>query len=312
MSLGEGDTPVIELPRAAEELGLARLWAKLEFESPTGSFKDRGSSVLISVARERGVTEFVEDSSGNAGASLAAYAAAAGIRAHVFVPASAPAGKKGQIQVYGAVLHEIEGPRQAATDAARSYVAEKGLPWLSHNLSPFFAEGTKSFAYELADSPAAAAAHVLFPVGFGSLIIGAHRGYGELVEAGLTSHVPRLHCVQSEAFQPIVAAIAGAQWSVAPGATTVAGGIAAADPPRLPQVLDAVRTTGGAGVAARDESTLAWQQRLARTEGVFCEATAAVAFAGLEKLVESGVIGRGGEVVVPVTGSGLKEASGGP
>ena len=114
LTLGEGGTPLVELTRLAHELGLAKLWAKLEYQAPTGSFKDRGSSVLISAALEDGVREFVEDSSGNAGASLAAYAAAAGLSAHVFAPASAPAGKIGQIMVYGATLHSIEGPRQAA------------------------------------------------------------------------------------------------------------------------------------------------------------------------------------------------------
>ena len=307
ITLGEGGTPVVELRRVARELGLGRLWAKLEYQAPTGSFKDRGGSVLISAAVEDGIDGFVEDSSGNAGASLAAYAAAAGITAHVFAPSSAPAGKTAQIQVYGAVLHAIEGPRQAATDAAQAFASARGIPYLSHNHSAFFAEGMKSFAYETARSAAASAGHVLFPVGNGSLLVGSRKGFDELREAGALAAVPKLHCVQAEAVRPIEAALTGRNWSFDPSARTVAGGISVSKPPRLRQAVDAVRDTGGAAVAVPNDAILAWQRRLARTEGVFCEATAAAAFAGLERLVARGVVPAGAEVLVPVTGSGLKE-----
>src|SRR5690606_4078479 len=138
--------PVVSLERTADALGLGALLAKLEFMTPTGSFKDRGSAVLVSVAKLEGISEFVEDSSGNAGASLSAYAAAAGMKAHVFVPATAARGKLDQIRIFGAELHAVDGPRQAATDAAEAFVAQRGLPYLSHNLSPFFSEGMKAVA----------------------------------------------------------------------------------------------------------------------------------------------------------------------
>jgi threonine synthase len=306
ISLGEGDTPSVDLVDTAKELGVGSLRAKLEFHAPTGSFKDRGSSILISAARELGVDEFVEDSSGNAGASLSAYAAVAGLKAHVFAPSSAGHGKKDQIRVFGASLHEIDGPRQAATDAAAAFTREHRLPWLSHNLSPFFMEGMKSFAYELM-ADAVAPAHILFPVGNGSLFIGAYKGFVELLEAGQIDAIPALHCVQAEAIQPIVAAIKGEDRSPDTAATSAASGISVTLPPRLGEIVATVKASGGSGVAVSEASFLGWQRRLASSEGIFGEATSAVPFAGLEILIADGVIGATDQVVIPITGSGLKE-----
>ncbi|MEE8487831.1 MAG: pyridoxal-phosphate dependent enzyme, partial [Gemmatimonadota bacterium] len=178
-SLGEGDTPVVSLESTADELGIDWLWAKLEFMAPTGSFKDRGSAVLTTMGRYLGVTEFAEDSSGNAGASLSAYSAAAGLKAHIFAPASAATGKLDQIEIFGATLHKIEGPRQAATDAAEAFVAEQDMVYMSHNLSPYFSEGMKSASYELVEVLDDEIEHVVLPVGNGSLLIGMVRGYQE-------------------------------------------------------------------------------------------------------------------------------------
>ena len=119
ITLGEGNTPCVQLSAIGRLLGLRQLYAKLEFLNPTGSFKDRGTAVMVSVAREHGITELVEDSSGNAGASVAAYAAEAGIKAHIFAPSTAPQAKLKQISVYGAQAHLIDGPRAASTAAGR-------------------------------------------------------------------------------------------------------------------------------------------------------------------------------------------------
>lgn len=307
LSLGEGGTPAIRLPRVGQAYGLARLWAKLEFIAPTGSFKDRGTSVLISAAVEQGIHEFAEDSSGNAGASLSAYAASAGLAAHMFVPASAAAGKKAQIQIFGAELYEIEGPRSAATEAARRFVQERGAVWLSHNMSPYFSEGMKSFAFEIADDHRLAPQHVVFPVGNGSLIIGAWHGYQELVAAGRVSRIPKLHAVQAEAVAPVVAEVQSRPWNDEMIQATVAGGIAVSHPPRLKQIVGAVAGSGGTAVAVDEGAILHWRHKVAAEEGVFMENTSAAAFAGLERLVATGVIRPGEEVLVAVTGSGLKE-----
>jgi len=306
-SLGEGDTPIVSLDSIASELGLGQLWAKLEFMAPTGSFKDRGSAVLTTIGRDLGVSEFVEDSSGNAGASLSAYAAAAGIDAHVFAPASAARGKLDQIQIFGAQLHKIEGPRQAATDAAEKFVEQNGSIYMSHNLSPYFSEGMKLVSFELEDVLGNEIEHVVLPVGNGSLLIGMIRGFEELRDAGVIDAIPRFHGIQSESVQPVIAAMTGESWDSEMAKPTHASGIAVSKPPRLAEMVEAIKSTDGSAVAVPEESLPEWQTRLSRTEGIFAEKTSAAAFAGLEKLVESGVIAKNSNVCVPITGSGLKE-----
>ena len=309
ISLGEGNTPCVELESVGKLLNLRHLYGKLEFLNPTGSFKDRGTAVMISVAREQGVTEIVEDSSGNAGASVAAYAARSGIIAHIFAPASAPHAKIGQIKVYGAQTHSIEGPREAATDAAVDFADERGLVYASHNLSPYFIEGTKTFSYEAASQMVDGVPdHVVMPVGNGSLFIGAWKGFQELLDIGQISKMPRLHCVQASAISPIVAAYEGIEWSPNAGASTVAGGIASVLPPRMAQMLAVLSVTGGVAVSVGEEEILKWQKLLAREDGIFCEPTSAAAFAGLARLVETGQVPSSESVLVPITGSGLKDA----
>ena len=306
-SLGEGDTPLVFLDKTCEQLGLGSLWAKLEFMSPTGSFKDRGSAVLTTMGRDFGVTEFIEDSSGNAGASLSAYAAAAGLKAHVFTPASAASGKLDQIQIFGASLHRIEGARQASTEAAEEFVKDRVLVYMSHNLSPYFSEGMKAASYEIVEVLDDGIDHVVLPVGNGSLLIGMVRGYQELLEAGIVRRIPKFHGVQAHAVRPVVAALNGEEWSDDDVQPTNASGIAVSKPPRLNEMVEAIRVTGGSGITVSEESLTDWQARLASSEGLFAEMTSAGAFAGLAKLIESGVIERDSNVCVPITGSGLKE-----
>ena len=302
------ETPLIGLPVLSAELGLARLDAKLEFESLTGSFKDRGSSVMLAVAVESGVTELVEDSSGNAGASVAAFSARCGVRAHIFAPSTAPAAKLKQIAVYGAVVHAVDGTRDETAQAAVDFHRERGIVYASHALSPYFLEGTKTFAWEvLGQAGGELPAHVVFPVGNGSLLLGAYKGFVELRDAGLISDVPRLHGVQTDAVRPIAAAFAGEAWSASDAEKTVAGGIAVASPARLRQIVDAVGASGGAAVTVDEASIATWQRKLAAREGVFAEPTSAAAFAGLARLVAKGVIAAGDSVLVPVTGAGAKD-----
>ncbi len=306
-SLGEGETPLICLEDTCEELGLESLWAKLEFMSPTGSFKDRGSAILTTMGRDLGVTEFVEDSSGNAGASLSAYAASAGLKANVFTPSNAATGKLDQIQIYGATLHKIAGSRQAATDAAEQYVADNNSIYMSHNLSPYFSEGMKAVSFEVVAFLDDAIDHVVLPVGNGSLLLGMVRGYQELFDSGVISRIPSFHGVQAFSVRPVVAALNGEAWTHHDARPTGASGIAVSKPPRLSEILDAIRCTNGTGVTVSEDSLLTWQSRLASSEGIFAERTSVGAFAGLEKLIESGVIASGSKVCVPITGTGLKE-----
>ncbi len=297
--LGQGDTPLVTLDRLAHDLGIDRLAAKLEFCSPTGSFKDRGSAVLISAAAEEGIGEFVEDSSGNAGASMSAYAARAGIRSHIFAPSTAARGKLDQIRIFGAELHLIDGPRQAATDAAAEFAEKHRIPYLSHALSPWFAEGVKAMVREI-EIAGFDATDIVAPAGNGALLIGSYAGYHDVDR-------PRIHCVQSDAVQPLIRAINGESWDADEARSTIASGISVSMPPRTSQAARAVVNSGGSAVAVTDASMLKWQKRLAEDAGIFCEVTSAAAFAGLEMLVSSGRIGNEARVVVPVTGSGLKE-----
>ena len=307
-TLGEGDTPVMGLAKLGGALGLERLDAKLEYMNPTGSYKDRGTVVMLAVAREQGVEEVVEDSSGNAGASVSAYSARAGIRAHIFAPATAPAAKLKQIRVYGAEVHSIEGPREAATEAAMSFCEARGLVYASHAWSPFFFEGTKTFAFETArhygNEPPA---HIVFPVGNGGLFLGAWRGFNELLDGGHVDRIPRLHAVQAANVMPIAASFAGRKWDKAGMQPTMAGGISVAAPARGEQVVEVIRRANGAAVTVDEGEISAMQRALARDEGIFAEPTSAAAFAGVRRLMEDGVIAPGESVLAPVTGFGLKD-----
>lgn len=316
VSLGEGDTPLIPLPRWGAAHGLHRVYAKLEFANPTGSFKDRGMAVLVSLARSLGATHLVEDSSGNAGASAAAYAARAGMTCTVYAPASAPAAKLRQITAYGATLLRVAGARSAVSDAARQAGVVPGAYHVSHNDNPAFIPGNKTIAYELVEALPVLGLdgrpwHFVTPAGGGALFCGAWDGFQDCLAAGLVSQpqVPRLHAAQSAACPPI--ARAWEQGLVESAAIerrpTVCGGIEIERPARGAAMLRAIRASGGSAVASEDEATLAERDRLAHLEGVYAEPTSAAAFAALANLARTGTIAPDELVVVTVTGSGLKD-----
>ena len=205
-------------------------------------------------------------------------------------------------------MHPIEGSRGDVTAAAITYCQQHGLVYASHMMSPYFAEGTKAFAYEVVQQfEHVLPDHIVFPVGNGSLFIGAFNGFKELREAGEIEKIPRLHCVQSRNVMPLVAAFSGEDWSPESATKTVAGGISIAAPSRSWQILDILRQTSGSAVAVEDANILRAQKDLAEREGIFAEPTSAAAFAGLDALVDEGVIKVGDTVLVPVTGFGLKD-----
>ena len=243
LPLGEGETPTIAFDWA--DARSVRLDLKLEFLAPSGSFKDRGAALLIGAAWGFGVSEFVEDSSGNAGAALAAYGAAARMRAHIFLPADAAPAKFAQIEAVGATPHPIDGPRSAAAEAAEAFARERALPFLSHNRSPYFSEGMKPAAAEIASYGLPDS--ILLPVGNGSLLLGLQRGFDELRQIGTIDRIPRLHAVQATAVSPLAAAFR--DHDTPPITETIAAGIAVSDPPRLKQMLNAVRDSEGTATA---------------------------------------------------------------
>lgn len=312
ISMGEGDTPLVHLRVLGHRLGLPRLYAKLEFFSPTCSFKDRGTTVMVTKARDLGVKRLVEDSSGNAGASIAAYCARAGIEASIYVPVSAPAAKKAQIGFYGAEVVPVDGTRDDVTEAAMERCRVDGAYYGSHNWNPYFLEGTKSFAYEVAeqfgyDLPE----HLVVPVGNGSLFLGSWKGFQELRTLDLVERLPHMHVAQAVGCMPIVDALRRGleRTDVIPTTPTVAGGISIGRPSRGHLILGVARESGGSGAAVVDDEILRVQRDLATLEGIFCEPTSATAIAVLPKLVEQGAIHPDERVVVAITGMGLKDTS---
>jgi len=309
VSLGEGNTPVIRFPNVESQLGLDRVFGKLEFMNPTGSFKDRGTFMMISIALEFNIDSLVEDSSGNAGASLSAYCAKTGLKAHIFAPESAPYSKLGQIKTYGAQVHLINGSRDYVTSEAKSFYKKNNYIYASHVFSPYYVEGTKSFAYEIAKQfDFNIPENIIFPVGNGSLIIGCWKGLNELFNNKKIDKIPRLHCVQSDQFIPVIQEIAGDfGGNSLKNPHSVAGGISVSSPARKKEVAEIVNNSFGKGVSVSDEEIIEWQKFSATREGIFCEPTSATVFAGLKKLLDSSEIESKDSVLVPVTGFGLKD-----
>ncbi|MDE2991548.1 MAG: pyridoxal-phosphate dependent enzyme [Chloroflexota bacterium] len=310
LSLGEGRTPVVELDAWGGGHGLRQCRAKLEFMAPTGSFKDRGAAPVIASLTAQGVAKIVEDSSGNAGAAMAAYAARAGLAADIYVPAAAPSAKLAQIAQYGATVIPVEGTREDVADAAAAAAKAPGAAYASHSRHPAFVEGAKTYVLELLeDGVDALPQHLVFPVGNGGLILGAHKALTELRQAGLEFSMPRLHIAQAAACQPLVRAFnTGAAAPVAvERRPTIAGGIDVAVPARGAEVLRAARDTGGSAVAVGEEEIAATRSALARDEGLFVEATSAAAFAAAAKLSAQGAIAAEDSVLIAATGSGLKD-----
>ena len=213
VSLGEARTPLIPF-----DLEGMTVLAKCDHTLPTGSYKDRGAALLMSYLHALGIEEAVEDSSGNAGAALAAYAARAKMRLKVFCPASASAGKLVQIRLYGAELIAVEGPRARATEALLEYMDRTGAVYASHLWHPLFIEGLKTLAFELAEQlDWTAPDAVICPVGAGSILLGLYRGFVDLQRAGVVDHLPRLIAVQAEHVSPLYQAFTPAwKWSPPP------------------------------------------------------------------------------------------------
>jgi threonine synthase len=303
VSLGEGWTALVT--RSWDGVAVR---FKLESQMPTGSFKDRGTAVMLNHLLEVGVGPIYEDSSGNAGASIATYAAAAGLPCRIFVPAAAPRGKVVQIAAAGAEIRAIPGSRQAVTEAALAAAGESF--YASHNWQPFFIEGTKTLAYELWEQLGFQPPdNILVPTGYGSNILGLDRGFDELARRGEIGRRPRLFAVQAENCAAFAAAWqAGAAGYVPFAATpTAADGIATLRPVRVAEVLDALRRSQG-GVVAVPETEIAPALAALGRLGLFVEPTAATAAAALSRLLRDATIRPDETTVVVLTGHGLKAA----
>jgi len=299
VSLGEGWTPLV-----TRDWDGSTTRFKLESQMPTGSFKDRGTAVMLNHLLEVEVGPIHEDSSGNAGSSIATYAAAAGIPCRIFVPATAPRGKVVQIAASGAAVEAIPGTRQAVTEAAIA-AAGQGF-YASHNWQPFFIEGTKTLAYELWEQLGFAAPdNVLVPTGYGSNILGLERGFDELMRQGEVDRMPRLFAVQA-ANCAAFASVWNGDENFAPQ-PTMADGIATVKPVRTNEVLAALRRSDGGVVTVAEDEIAPALIRLGRL-GLYVEPTSATVGAALTRLLADGTIHAGETTIAVITGHGLKAA----
>lgn len=296
-TLGEGFTPELDAPGFDCRV-------TLEGVSPTASFKDRGATTTVARALALGVDRVVDDSSGNAGAAVATYAARAGLDCEVYVPASVTPGKLRAIEAAGATPVRVEGGRDAVTEACLDTVRRGEAWYASHAWCPAFLAGTATWAYEAAARRGWSAPDaVVSPLGHGTLFLGAWRGFRTLYEAGWTDRVPRLYGVQAAGVAPVVADLHGE--CAAAGENDAADGIQIETPARRAEILAAVRASGGDALAVDRATTERTHDRLARS-GLYVEPTCAVAPAALERLRNRGAVGPDEDVVVPLTGSGLK------
>lgn len=301
VSLGEGMTPLVPVTVAGREVLI-----KAEQGSPTGSYKDRGATVLITKALEMGVQEVVEDSSGNAGASMAAYCAKAGMACNIFVPESTSPGKLAQVELYGASLNRIPGSREDTAIAVLE--AAQDAFYASHSYSPYFFHGTKTWAYEVAEQLGwQAPDSVVLPAGNGTLLLGAYIGFKEMRTAGIIQSMPMIVAVQSAECAPLALAFELGMDDYAallPG-NCLAEGIAIAEPVRGAQILAAIRETGGTVLTA-DNSEVKESLIAMGRQGHCIEPTSAATIAGLAKYLETAPADE--QVVSVFTGHGLKAA----
>ena len=301
VSLGEGWTPLV-----TRHWDGAPVRFKLESQMPTGSFKDRGTAVMLNHLLQVGVGPIHEDSSGNAGSSIATYAAAAGLRCRIYVPASAPRGKVVQIAAAGAEVRAVPGTREAVTEAALAAIGESF--YASHNWHPYFIEGTKTLAYELWEQLGFAVPdNILVPTGYGSNILGLDRGFDELIRQGEISRRPRLFAVQAENCSALAAAwaVGAADYVPFTPTATIADGIATVKPVRTAEVLAALRRSGG-GVVTVPEAEIGPALKTLGRLGLFVEPTAATAGAALSCLLRDRTIRPDETTIVVLTGHGLK------
>lgn len=310
VSLGEGWTPLLRAGRLGPALGLSNLFIKDEALNPTGSFKARGMSAAVSMAVHLGATAFAVPSAGNAGGALSAYAAKAGIPAHVFMPADTPLANKVECEYSGAEVTLVDGLIGDCGRLVAEQKDERGWFDVSTLKEPYRIEGKKTMGYELAEQM-----HwelpdvVVYPTGGGTGLIGMWKAFDEMEALGwIGSRRPRMVSVQAEGCAPIVRAFEAGERHAAEvvGAHTVASGL------RVPKaigdflILDAVRASGGTAIAVPDRDLVDGVRRMAGTEGVFAAPEGGACLAALVRMIEDGQIDRDERVVLFNTGTGAK------
>ncbi len=311
VSLGEGGTLLHRIVRLSEFLKLHHLLVKNEGENPTGSFKDRGMTLGVSKAVEIGASKVICASTGNTSASLAAYAARAGLESIVVVPEGKIAlGKLAQAIIHGARILQIAGNFDEALKAVLELAESNVGLYLLNSVNPYRIEGQKTLAYELWDQlESHSPDFIIVPVGNAGNISAIWKGFQDLAQLGLVSTLPKMIGVQAEGASPIADAFRRGLGRIQPVSNpeTVATAIRIGSPASWKKALRAVKNSGGMMETVTDEEILEAQKLLARFDGIFVEPASAASIAGLKKLLENGVIARDDEIVCVTTGHGLKD-----
>ena len=310
IKLGEGYTPLLHAKRLGNENGMSQLYIKEEGVNPTGSFKARGLCMAISRAWELGVQEVVIPSAGNAAGAMSAYAARAGMKAHVFMPVDVPLPFRQECQALGATVTLVEGLITDCGREAKKGVEEHGWFAVSTLKEPYRLEGKKTMGYELAEQFEWQLPDVIiYPTGGGTGLIGMWKAFAELGELGwIDDHRPRMVAVQAEGCAPISRAYHAGEEFATPweDAHTVAAGL------RVPSavgdflMLRALRESDGTAVTVSDEALVDAQMRMSRLEGIFACPEGGAVLAALEKLLAAGWVSPEERVVLFNTGTGLK------
>jgi len=319
ISLGEGNTPLVPSRNLAKEMGLSNLFLKIETLNPSGSFKDRPICVGVTRASEDGTETVAAASSGNAAAAMSTYAARAGLRAVVFVPENAPAGKLIHLRTLGANVFRVRKVKEGIDPTTTIlHAACDELGWTpTPSFGPFNGfqfEGTKSLGYEIAEQMSWDVPDwILFPTGSGGLMAGTMKGLWEFKEMGFIESLPRPVVVQPDGCPPIVRAyhekhdpLAITPWD---SNETVAGGLADPFPWDGDAALKYLQLANGTAVSVNDEEIEKHLVLLGKYEGIFAEPSGVAAMAGLETLINDGTIDKSDRIIVPITGSGFKDLS---
>ncbi len=309
VTLQEGGTPLYRLDRIGAELGLPHLYAKHEGMNPSGSFKDRGMTVGVSMAIELGMSSVACASTGNTSASLAQYAAKAGIPAVVLLPAGKVAlGKIAQALMHGARVISVRGNFDRALEMVHELCLSHGL-YLLNSVNPFRLEGQKTIGFEAVDQLGAVPDRMVLPVGNAGNISAVHKGLNELLTLGFIDRLPMMTGVQAAGSAPLARAVAENLPEVAPELhpETIATAIRIGAPVNAEKALVAIRATGGTATTVTDAEILAMQRDLARKEGIGVEPASAASVAGIKRLAEEGAIDRDERIVCIVTGHLLKD-----
>jgi threonine synthase len=309
VTLQEGGTPLYHLKRLGEEMGLPHLYAKHEGMNPSGSFKDRGMTVGVSMALQLGKKSVACASTGNTSASLAVYAAKAGIPAVVLLPAGKVAvGKVAQALMHGAKVISIRGNFDRALEMVHDLCLSHGL-YLLNSINPYRLEGQKTIGFEAVDQLGCVPDRFVLPVGNAGNISAVYKGLLELQDLGFIDRLPMMTGIQAAGSSPIVRAIREKLPEVIPEQQpeTIATAIRIGAPVNAEKALVAIRKTGGLAESVSDDEILRMQRDLARKEGIGVEPASAASVAGIRKLAENGMIDRDEKIVCVVTGHLLKD-----